>query len=470
MNTTDEELKSEYDSDDLGTEDDLIDVQAAAQQPSNPNTSPACPPKGASPLASRLLHRRNTMSRLSSIISEVNTWFMTDDVFAEKVNAFVYKHAGSNCCEGEEVFRVMTNTVGESNQLSGEVARTRKQIHRGFEELFESQLQGFLDARHVSADQLQAVFAIAQEEEAKFGLHFYRWVDATDYHVFLNVMHATCVDKKEGGEVIPIVVLRENIRERSVEAERVHRRSKLIRPLVEQHLIPSFAELEAVVVGCAEKPPMDKLQKKEMIRWSTAIKQKEKEQAQPATSDAAAHNEEWVRYVAKYAQFYGDDASFDSFAAALGNALEKHFCVSTRGKLFKAAWTLYDVANVHKYQNSTVDFRSLYPRLAKHFQCKKEDSEKGALSRARRKILVKWVNRLKSSSASEKAQPITFVQFHLFVLELVACNHNVAVTDNEHESGAKKREHDVDHLDDDAVQQNLRMLEVIRREIEDVNA
>ena len=265
---------------------------------SNDDTEPASP--GRKRLVA--LKRKASFQEMDGLAERVAAWFDSSEL-AACVDAFCKPHVedfvvdavgGERDSRGQQGWQVF-GTGG--SRSSGAAALHRKRLYHQFETVFEEALQKLLAACDVTYDQFLGIVKLSDAEERLYGLHFYRWLEASSYTAFVRVMTSYHAQRA----ATPAALLRAHVRSLSTAARYSHAQQKLVLPILDKWDAPSFAE----IVQCLEDPscPVPSrsvAQRKALARWRNRI-------LSPVVDAAGVHHtpevdrEQWSRYVTHYA-------------------------------------------------------------------------------------------------------------------------------------------------------------------------
>eukprot|EP01062_Namystynia_karyoxenos_P011705 TRINITY_DN14201_c0_g1_i1.p1 TRINITY_DN14201_c0_g1~~TRINITY_DN14201_c0_g1_i1.p1 ORF type:complete len:407 (+),score=144.46 TRINITY_DN14201_c0_g1_i1:100-1320(+) len=228
------------------------------------------------------LRRRSSFHKMDTVMEDTERWFHTDPALAEALDGFAERHCcdfapqpggpHSDAASGEAgwfIFAPHEGTVEAQSRL-GAALHLRKALFDSFTEIFDAQLDAWLTSRRVSQEEFQQVFRIAQAEEERRGLHFYRWHQVGSYPVWLQMMfHAYRRERcGEGTAESPCQWLRRHVLQLSSEARVALRRRKALCPLLDLWRPSAFEELRVALLH-PDCPPLgsERARQKLLLRW-----------------------------------------------------------------------------------------------------------------------------------------------------------------------------------------------------------
>eukprot|EP00668_Euglena_longa_P046089 GGOE01061773.1.p1 GENE.GGOE01061773.1~~GGOE01061773.1.p1 ORF type:complete len:412 (+),score=127.23 GGOE01061773.1:77-1237(+) len=346
------------------------------------------------------MRRFSCFERMDTIMDAVDNWVFTDPQLADLVDSFVEAH----CLEfqadeggievnnnGESGFFVFSpddpdGAAGEDQRRRG---HRRKEIQNQFNSLFEEELEKFILSKKLTLEQFQQIFHISQEEELRYGRNFYRWIDITEYPIFLSIMQ-TAFEKRthHAGSCLatPMEHLRGRIATRSAEARQALRRRKQIRPLLDKWAVDDFGELLKVLEHpeCSITGTNTKHERKFLARWKVKLLQDQRERGNKTDRDVM------TQFVSQFAEEHSDEA-FDRLITFLHSHVDQLPLDENRRRR-RAAWQLF--VELDRGFTGYVSFEKTVQFLAKHSQGRSE-------TKAWKKVVLQWSSRIKKNLVDE---------------------------------------------------------------------
>lgn len=362
-----------------------------------------------------MIRRLGSFARMDSLMDQVDHWFFTNVALAGKLDQFIHSHA-LDFIEDEEGVEMNTQGVAgtyvfsadEEDEFAEDMRRrahTRKMVHTKFLDLFEKELEAFIRSKRVTLDQFQNVFKISQEEEVREG-RIFRWIDVTDYLLFLHTMQTTFKNTKNGDTTFrPSRDLRDQVLQRMEQARFNLRRIKQIRPLLDKWDLDDFTTLVKVLQlsvfpVCRKLKSQD--ERKFMARWRIKLTQQQRESMERKTS-----REVMTDYLCRYTEEH-DESEFDKAIAYLNNYVDS-MKLDERGQRRRLVWALFSAMD----ENFT-NFL-LFERVLRFMQ---RNPASIFHDKEWKKLSTKWTAKLKKSN-TEKIE-IGINEFQEFIAELLS--------------------------------------------------
>eukprot|EP01012_Entosiphon_sulcatum_P065204 TRINITY_DN9408_c0_g1_i2.p1 TRINITY_DN9408_c0_g1~~TRINITY_DN9408_c0_g1_i2.p1 ORF type:complete len:379 (+),score=79.22 TRINITY_DN9408_c0_g1_i2:118-1254(+) len=355
---------------------------------------------------------------MDTIMDVVERWFFADPELAAKINAFVDAHCADFVPDderGTEVDKgVMGNFLFSPNAPDEETENRRGRghsqriVHIKFQQLFEAELETFLALRKVTPDQFQERFAMSQEEETREGKHFYRWLDATDFHVFLKLMqdwYSVRNSSEPDREVTPMRLLRKQIERIMDEARLTLRRRKELHPLLDKWDVNDFEKLckalqDPACPSC--KQHRDIGEKKFLARWRIKLVQQQRESTTRTTDRNVM-----AEYLGKFTDDF-DEREFEALMAFLHSYVDAQ-PLDEKAQRRRHCWEFFAVMDSHYSQHVSYDavVRFLHRHPADIFHGKEF-----------KKVSAKWSARIKKGT--EENPEIGLEDFQGFLMDLLS--------------------------------------------------
>eukprot|EP00755_Sulcionema_specki_P013748 Sspe_Gene.54832::Locus_30217_Transcript_1_1_Confidence_1.000_Length_1356::g.54832::m.54832 len=362
-----------------------------------------------------LIRRKASFQRMDNLVEHVDEWFFSDDVLAQDIDNFAYKHCDTfyphpsgphkrDGTSGWYIFASEQLTIEQQNRM-GEGMLLLKDYHGRFESLFEDCLMRFIESCRVSHEQFQEVFAISQQEERQSGRHFYRWIEAPALPQFLGMMSHTY--KTQMGEIDskqrPMEWLQERIKQLSEDARVTQRRRRALRPLLEKWNITDFKDLhDAIEHSDCPIKKLTKAQYKAIVKWRNRL-------LEPRLNSQGVYDRDyvdrdaWARYAGKVSEAMDED-EFDNFVAYLEGHVAK-LPVDEKREIHLAVWEIFRILDQHYLCEAD------YQLLEQIIQSRDTFSTK-----AHKKVLHSWETKLKDSP--DTYHPMSLADLKEFILNL----------------------------------------------------
>eukprot|EP00670_Eutreptiella_braarudii_P001342 CAMPEP_0174303872 /NCGR_PEP_ID=MMETSP0809-20121228/60444_1 /TAXON_ID=73025 ORGANISM="Eutreptiella gymnastica-like, Strain CCMP1594" /NCGR_SAMPLE_ID=MMETSP0809 /ASSEMBLY_ACC=CAM_ASM_000658 /LENGTH=386 /DNA_ID=CAMNT_0015409981 /DNA_START=92 /DNA_END=1252 /DNA_ORIENTATION=- len=361
------------------------------------------------------IRRLDSFQRMDQIMDAVDMWFFNDDEFGEVLNRFAEDHCmdfkvdesgtETNADGDSGVFLFSPDEPDEFAEDLKRRAHKRREVHMQYQTLFEGHLETILSSFKITSEQFQQVFQMSQDEEVRYGQKFHRWIDATDYVVFLKMMQSQYTKKTTHDDSQPpaVMFLRCQIRQKMEEARLALRRRKEIRPLLDKWGVDDFVQL-VKVLQAPECPLIQgkKQERKFMARWRIKLTQQQRDSGSQKTDRAIM-----TEYVGRAAE----ELTSEEFATLMqflhshvdGLELDEH------GKRRRMAWELFAALD------ETFIGCVPYNKTLKFLQ--RNPSERFR-NKDWKKVTTKWGAKIKKNNVDKLE--IDLIEFVGFIMELLS--------------------------------------------------